>query len=147
MLEGTGFSCHERKVDAWGRLKARSRTDDCDCQRLAVVNLLGNADTLVIPPTFLFVDSVLFLILPVIFQVFALPRIYCRVQVFHVFSSIIIQLFAGFNLPTAKAGGYAIQEQGAGIVARIEGSFTNVMGLPTERLGATLEKLSVIGRD
>jgi len=41
----------------------------------------------------------------------------------------------------AKAGAYAIQEHGAGIVERIEGSYTNVVGLPTERLQATLERI------
>jgi septum formation protein len=42
--------------------------------------------------------------------------------------------------PLDKAGAYAIQEHGEGIVERVEGSFSNVMGLPTERLRATLEK-------
>jgi septum formation protein len=45
--------------------------------------------------------------------------------------------------PLDKAGAYAIQEHGEGIVERIEGSFSNVMGLPTERLRATLEKLGM----
>ena len=40
--------------------------------------------------------------------------------------------------PLDKAGAYAIQEHGAGVVERIEGSFNNVMGLPTERLRAML---------
>lgn len=46
--------------------------------------------------------------------------------------------------PLDKAGAYAIQEHGAGIVERIEGSFSNVMGLPVERLRATLERIGVI---
>lgn len=46
--------------------------------------------------------------------------------------------------PLDKAGGYAIQEHGEGIVERIEGSFSNVMGLPVERLRATLERIGVI---
>ncbi|MGA2222124.1 MAG: Maf family protein [Verrucomicrobiia bacterium] len=45
--------------------------------------------------------------------------------------------------PLDKAGAYAVQEHGEGIVERIEGSFSNVMGLPTERLRATLEKLGM----
>ena len=45
--------------------------------------------------------------------------------------------------PLDKAGAYAIQEHGEGIVERIEGSYSNVMGLPTERLRATLEKLGM----
>jgi septum formation protein len=47
--------------------------------------------------------------------------------------------------PLDKAGAYAIQEHGEGIVERIEGSFSNVMGLPVERLRATLQKLGFGG--
>jgi septum formation protein len=47
--------------------------------------------------------------------------------------------------PLDKAGAYAIQEFGEGIVERIEGSYSNVMGLPTERVRGTLEKLGVFG--
>ena len=36
--------------------------------------------------------------------------------------------------PLDKAGGYAIQEEGDLIVKQIHGSFTNVVGLPIERL-------------
>ena len=36
--------------------------------------------------------------------------------------------------PLDKAGGYAIQEHGEWIVEALEGSFTNVVGLPVERL-------------
>ena len=41
------------------------------------------------------------------------------------------------------AGAYAIQH--GDIVERIEGSYSNVMGLPVERLKATLEKLGILG--
>jgi len=46
--------------------------------------------------------------------------------------------------PLDKAGAYAIQEHGEGIVERIEGSYSNVMGLPAERLRATLERLGAL---
>ena len=54
----------------------------------------------------------------------------------------IAEYFGKIN-PLDKAGAYAIQEHGEGIVERIEGSYSNVMGLPTERLQATLERLGV----
>ena len=40
--------------------------------------------------------------------------------------------------PLDKAGAYAIQEHGELIVAEISGSFSNVVGLPVEQLGAEL---------
>jgi len=40
--------------------------------------------------------------------------------------------------PLDKAGAYAAQEYGEMILEHIEGSFTNVMGLPTERLRSVL---------
>ena len=54
-----------------------------------------------------------------------------------------IAKYLGKVNPLDKAGAYAIQEHGGGIVERIEGSYNNVMGLPTERLQATLERLGV----
>jgi len=45
-----------------------------------------------------------------------------------------------------KPGAYTIQEDGAGIVERIEGSYHNVMGLPMERLAATLERIGMVHR-
>jgi septum formation protein len=41
--------------------------------------------------------------------------------------------------PLDKAGAYAIQEHGDLIVSEISGSFSNVVGLPVERLGEELE--------
>jgi septum formation protein len=41
--------------------------------------------------------------------------------------------------PLDKAGAYAIQEEGDLIVEKVAGSYTNVVGLPIERLSAELE--------
>jgi len=40
--------------------------------------------------------------------------------------------------PFDKAGSYAIQEEGDALVKGIKGSFSNVVGLPVERLGHEL---------
>jgi len=42
-----------------------------------------------------------------------------------------------------KAGAYAIQETGDRFVTRIEGSYTNVVGLPMEAVRETLAELGV----
>jgi nucleoside triphosphate pyrophosphatase len=42
-----------------------------------------------------------------------------------------------------KAGAYAVQGLGAGIVARIEGSYTNVVGLPACEVIVALEALGL----
>ena len=40
--------------------------------------------------------------------------------------------------PLDKAGGYAAQDDGGRLIAKIEGSVSNVIGLPMERLGEVL---------
>ncbi len=44
--------------------------------------------------------------------------------------------------PLDKAGAYAAQEDGGDIIESVEGSFSNVVGLPLER---TVEALSTFG--
>ena len=48
--------------------------------------------------------------------------------------------------PLDKAGAYAIQEHGERIVEKISGSFSNVVGLPLERLRAELAGWVAAGR-
>ena len=45
--------------------------------------------------------------------------------------------------PLDKAGAYAAQGHGAEIIARIEGSFSNVVGLPMEQTRRVLEQFGV----
>lgn len=42
-----------------------------------------------------------------------------------------------------KAGAYAAQGEGGDIIAKIEGSFTNVVGLPMEKTIVELAKFQV----
>ena len=44
---------------------------------------------------------------------------------------------------TGKAGAYGIQDAGEALIDRIDGSFDNVVGLPTERLTRLFEELRI----
>jgi len=44
--------------------------------------------------------------------------------------------------PLDKAGAYAAQDDGGAIIARVEGSFTNVIGLPMEALARELAAIA-----
>jgi septum formation protein len=58
---------------------------------------------------------------------------------FHSLDAVKIRRYLNHVNSLDKAGAYAIQEEGAMIVEKIAGSYTNVVGLPVERLGAELE--------
>lgn len=58
---------------------------------------------------------------------------------FHKLSRAQITGYLGRINPFDKAGAYAIQESGETIIERIEGSFSNVVGLPVGRLQTELE--------
>ena len=45
-----------------------------------------------------------------------------------------------------KAGAYAVQGLGAGLIERIDGSFTNVIGLPLIEVGRALEEAGLLAR-
>lgn len=47
--------------------------------------------------------------------------------------------------PLDKAGAYAAQEHGEVILAKVEGAWSNVVGLPVERLLEELKEIGVIG--
>lgn len=53
---------------------------------------------------------------------------------FHPLTSAQIKEYLDLMNPLDKAGAYAIQEHGERIVAEISGSYSNVVGLPVERV-------------
>jgi septum formation protein len=48
--------------------------------------------------------------------------------------------------PLDKAGGYAAQESGSEIIARVDGSFSNVVGLPMEQTTLLLREFGIKSR-
>jgi septum formation protein len=58
-------------------------------------------------------------------------------------SDAMIQSYLAKVDPLDKAGAYAAQGSGAEIIAKIEGSFTNVVGLPMEKTVAELAKFRI----
>jgi nucleoside triphosphate pyrophosphatase len=65
-----------------------------------------------------------------------------RVRFRRLTGSMIENYLAKVN-PLDKAGAYAAQGSGAEIIAKIKGSFTNVVGLPMEETVAALAKFGV----
>ena len=62
---------------------------------------------------------------------------------FHSLSNSAIENYLAKVGPLDKAGAYAAQGSGAEIIAKIEGSFTNVVGLPMEKTVAALAKFGI----
>jgi len=62
---------------------------------------------------------------------------------FHRLSRAMIKNYLVKVNPLDKAGAYAAQGSGAEIIAKIEGSFTNVVGLPMEKTIAALAKFGI----
>jgi septum formation protein len=62
---------------------------------------------------------------------------------FHRLSEATIESYLAKVGPLDKAGAYAAQGSGAEIIAKIEGSFTNVVGLPMEKTVPALAKFGI----
>lgn len=60
---------------------------------------------------------------------------------FHELDLATIQEYCRLVNPLDKAGAYGIQQEGQRIVAHLEGSLTNVIGLPSEALKPHLSRL------
>lgn len=58
---------------------------------------------------------------------------------FHALTKEQIERYVASGSPMDKAGAYGIQD--SGFVAEIKGSYTNVMGLPTEQLDKVLKSI------
>ena len=65
---------------------------------------------------------------------------------FRALSSAEIDAYIASGEPFDKAGAYGIQGHAGGFVRRIEGSYTNVIGLPVEEVGALLERHGIWAR-
>ncbi|HJV38136.1 MAG TPA: Maf family protein [Geothrix sp.] len=64
--------------------------------------------------------------------------------VFRPLTEAQIRWYIGTHEPMDKAGSYAIQGIGALFIEGVEGSFSTVMGLPVERMGALFLQLGLL---
>ena len=64
--------------------------------------------------------------------------------VFRALSPVEIGAYIATGEPFDRAGAYAIQGEGAHLVDRVEGSYTNVIGLPLPELAAWLRKWRIL---
>lgn len=62
---------------------------------------------------------------------------------FHKINKGIIKRYFETVNPLDKAGSYAIQENGAMLIESIKGSYSNVIGLPLNKLNQLLRKLGI----
>jgi len=59
------------------------------------------------------------------------------------FTEVTIEWYLATGEPVDKAGAYAAQGLGAAMVERIEGSYTNVVGLPLTETLALLRQFGI----
>lgn len=64
---------------------------------------------------------------------------------FRALSDAEIEAYLDSGEPFDKAGAYAVQGGAAGFVARLEGSYSNVVGLPVEEVGVLLRRRLLAG--
>jgi septum formation protein len=56
----------------------------------------------------------------------------------------VLTAYVASGEPMDKAGAYAVQGRGAGLIERVEGSFTNVIGLPLDAVGCALAEAGLL---
>lgn len=74
----------------------------------------------------------------------AITRIVCTEVQMRDYDDDEISAYIATGDPFDKAGGYAIQHEGFNPVARIEGSYTNVVGLPVEAVKEALAEAGLL---
>jgi len=62
---------------------------------------------------------------------------------FHSCSESVVRWYVATGEPMDKAGAYAVQGLGAVLVAEVVGSWTNVVGLPMEKLAPMLNRIGL----
>jgi septum formation protein len=62
---------------------------------------------------------------------------------FRDYDDALIRAYVASGEPMDKAGAYGIQERGALLVDRVDGSWSNVVGLPVERLAGWMGELGL----
>lgn len=73
-----------------------------------------------------------------------ITRIITSTVYFNNLSSQLIDDYVKTKSPLDKAGGYGIQDKAFNLVNHIEGSYSNIVGLPIEELKADLIDLKII---
>ena len=63
----------------------------------------------------------------------------------HQFTAATIEWYLATGEPLDKAGAYAVQGLGAALVERVEGSYTNAVGLPVTEMLTLLGQFGITG--